>query len=83
MAKRQADETRPGWPAGVHVISVDGLDQLGVDDEGQLYWRGKKVRTSLELSTRQGWGAIVLVASAAILAVIEVLRFFGLGAFPE
>lgn len=47
-------DTPPGWPSGVRPISADGLDLIGVDGAGMLYWDGKpvEVRRRLDLS---GW----------------------------
>jgi hypothetical protein len=69
------------WPSGVHSISQDGLDFLGIDDDGQLYWDGKLVRVAspLELTTTQAWFAVFGVLSAVSLAVFDALRFFGYG----
>jgi len=44
------------WPRGVHKISQIGLDNLGVDNEGRLYWNGQMVKEAnpleLNLPTR-------------------------------
>ena len=81
MAEGQSDKSKPGWPAGVQSISFEGLDHLGVGDDGQLYWRGQKVKTAsnIELTTEQGIGAWLLIASAVVLALIEVVRVLGYG----
>jgi hypothetical protein len=39
MTKGQSQTSNPNWPGGVRAISIEGLDNLGVDDEGVLYWQ--------------------------------------------
>ena len=81
MAEGQSDQTKPGWPPGVRSISWEGIDHLGVGEDGQLYWKGKKLRTasSFELTTEQGIGAWLLIGSAVVLALIELCRVLGYG----
>lgn len=37
---QSTSDPRVGWSEGVRPISVDGLDHLGVDDDGALFWGG-------------------------------------------
>lgn len=78
--KGQSEHGNPDWPKHVRVLSIEGMDNLGVDDAGQLYWKGEKIKTAsqVELTTEQGWGAWILILSAAVLALIEAFRFFWL-----
>lgn len=59
-----------GWPAGVRPISQDGLECLGVGNDGAIYWEGKpiEVRKTLYLGRWQRIGAITLAASAVVAA---------------
>ena len=52
----------PGWPKGVHPISLEGLALIGVDDAGLLYWDGRpvEVRRRLDLSRGEKWFAVVV-----------------------
>lgn len=61
-------ETPDGWPVGVRPISGDGLDYLGVGDDGTLYWDKKPVvvRRTLDLSIWQRIGAVVVALSAVV-----------------
>ena len=58
----------PEWPAGVHALSDEGLQLLGLDRKGQLYWDGKplEVRRRFGLTWRQklATGAV----TAAVIA---------------
>ena len=64
-------DPRVGWPEGVRPISVDGLDHLGVDDDGALFWDGRpvEVRKSLTLTTMQRIGAVIVTGSAFVAGV--------------
>ena len=61
-------EQAPGWPPGVHEISVEDLGRLGINDRQELFWDGHRVeiRRRLELTTVQKWIASV-VSVCAIL----------------
>ncbi len=76
------------WPRGVHKISQIGLDNLGVDNEGRLYWNGQMVKEAnpLELTYPQEVSAIIAIVSGVVLAlatlvlaVVDTARFFGYG----
>jgi hypothetical protein len=77
-----------GWPRGVHKISQIGLDNLGVDNEGRLYWNGQMVKEAnpLELTYPQEVSAIIAIVSGVVLAVatlvlavVDTARLFGYG----
>ena len=78
-------EPHAGWPAGVRPISMDGIDHLGVGDDGTLYWDGKpvEVRKSLTLTTMQKVGALAVAASAIVgagaAAVSAYAEFMSIG----
>ena len=64
-------DPEPGAPPGVRPISLDALNHLGVDGEGNLYWIDTKVLTKkkeFRLSFFQGAVALVTALSAAIAA---------------
>ena len=83
--------TRSGnssWPRGVHKISQIGLDNLGVDNEGRLYWNGQMIKEAnpLELTYPQEVSAIIAIVSGVVLAVatlvlavVDAARLFGYG----
>ncbi|MBO1903991.1 hypothetical protein J4G37_03600 [Microvirga sp. 3-52] len=60
---------------------MEGVDQLGVDDEGNLYWAGKRleVARTITLNTFQQAIAVIGVLTAVAVALVEWLRFFGYG----
>ena len=68
---------KPWWPAGIRSISLEGLDLLGVDDEGAVYWNGNplKVAKRLDLTFWQALGAVLVTASTVAMAAVEVLTY--------
>jgi hypothetical protein len=62
---------KSSWPRGVHKISQIGLDNIGVDNEGRLYWNGQMVKEAnpLELTHQQEVSAIIAVVSGVVLAL--------------
>ena len=56
------------WPAGVKVMSLEGGDMMGVDDDGRLYWDGKPVEVAktFGLSHWQKIGAFLTVCAAIV-----------------
>jgi hypothetical protein len=79
---------KASWPRGVYKISQIGLDNLGVDDEGRLYWNGQMVKEAnpLELMHPQEVSAIIAVASGVVLALstlalaaVDTARLLGYG----
>jgi hypothetical protein len=84
----RATSGKASWPGDVHKISQIGLDNIGIDGEGRLYWNGKMVRehNPLELTYPQEVSAIVAVVSGVVLAlstlalaVIDAARLLGYG----
>jgi hypothetical protein len=82
---------KASWPRGVHKISQIGLDNIGVDEEGRLYWNGQMVKEAnpLELTHPQEVSAIIAVASGVVLAlstlalaVVDAARVLGYGHCP-
>jgi len=72
---------KPHWPPGVRSISQDGLDWIGVDDDGHLYWDGQRLAVQkITLTTGQVAIAWIGVSAAVTVAAVELLRFFGMGA---
>ena len=71
------------WPPGVRAIGIKEQDAFGVDAAGVLHWHGKpvEIKHPVTLNTTQSYFAIAAAVSAIVIAVIEVLRFFGRGAF--
>jgi hypothetical protein len=68
----------------VHKISQVGLDNIGVDNEGRLYWNGQIVKEAnpLELSHQQEVSAIIawgLALSTLALAAVDTARLLGYG----
>jgi hypothetical protein len=60
----------------VKTISIDELDQFGVDTEtNELYWRGRRVRTEMVLP---GWvkpSAFIISLATAIQAANVVVHW--------
>ncbi len=74
-------DTPKNWPRHVRSISTEGLMLLGIGDGNKLYWDGKQLemRRSLKLDWWQNLLVFFATAAALITAVVEVLRFLGLG----
>ena len=76
-------KTRPPshWPKDVRPISLKGLDLLGVDSDGKFYWDGKllETRSHFRLTKVQATFAILAALATIIMAVVDLLRFIGLG----
>ena len=84
-SKARTTSGKPSWSGGVHKISQIGLDYIGIDHEGRLYWNGHRIKEAnpLELTYPQEVSAIVAIASGVVLAVativLAVVRLFGYG----
>ncbi len=65
----------------VHTIQINELGDLGVDDEGLLFWKGAPVVTDqrVTLGIVERIAALAGATSSVVLVVVEVLRFFGIG----
>jgi hypothetical protein len=72
-------QRRNHWPADVRSISLEGLEFLGVDSTGRIYWDGKPVEITrtFSLTWWQKVGAVATVVSAVAVAVVEWLQFLG------
>ncbi|WP_292933955.1 hypothetical protein [Novosphingobium sp. PASSN1] len=71
----------PGAPEGVRPISLDALNHLGVDGEGNLYWIDTKILTAkreFKLSFYQG-----LLATLTALAAIAAAFSAGVSAYCD
>ncbi len=67
--------------SNVKTITIGQLDRLGVDGQNRLYWDGKPLVTEERIVLARWVNVSVVVGSASTLlvAVVEVLRFLGLG----
>ena len=65
------------WPAGVTPIGVEDLDRLGLNEQNQLFWDGRRVeiRNRLDLTRLQRALAIIV----SICAVLGALGGFVTG----
>lgn len=69
----------PGSPSGVRPISVDALDHLGVDGEGNLYWLDTKIlmaKKEFRLSLFQGTLATLTTLAAIVAAAAASFSAF-------
>ena len=66
------------WPQDVRSISMDGMDHLGVGNDGALYWDGKliEIRKSFDLNWWQILLAGITAVSALTVAVVEVVTLY-------
>lgn len=73
---RKADKAK--WPPGVRAITAEGLDAIGVDQKGDLYWHGKhvQVRHPLVLNFWHSVLAAGTAISAIAIGLIEAVRFY-------
>mgnify|MGYP006409608813 FL=1 len=79
-AQSNAD-SEPGAPPGVKPISVDALNHLGVDGEGNLYWIDTKILTAkkeFRLSLFQG-----MLASLTALAALTAAGAAAISAYVD
>jgi hypothetical protein len=53
-AKARATSGKSSWPRGVHKISQIGLDNIGIDQEGRLYWNGHMIKEANPLELTYG-----------------------------
>lgn len=80
--RRQPDRPRmsfeKGWPDDVWSVGIDRFDFLGVDNDGALYWDGKKVevRHPLSLTMWQRIGAVALTLSAVVGAAAAAVSAY-------
>ena len=78
--KHYAQSTTPPkahWPQNVRSISVEGLDNLGISDNGELYWDGKRleVEKKVTLNLWQNMLAAITAGSALVVAVVSVIAY--------
>ena len=62
-------EAVEGAPPGVLPISLDALNHLGVDSEGNLYWRDTQVMT-VKKEIKLSWPQWVVAIATALAAII-------------
>ncbi|WP_297812872.1 hypothetical protein [uncultured Methylophaga sp.] len=65
----------------IKSITIDELDHLGIDEDNNLYWHGKPVHIKQKIEL-ESWLNIAIISGAistVVIAIIEVLRFFGYG----
>ncbi|RWE12439.1 MAG: hypothetical protein EOS61_14950 [Mesorhizobium sp.] len=69
-----SDSTPPShWPKNVKRISMDGLDQIGIDPKtGEMYWDGQKLVTERKLANFERWLAFFATLATCVGAVVEV-----------
>ena len=70
------------WPAGVRTIGFDEVDGFGIDAGGVLHWHGKpiEIKHPVILSKTQSVLAAGAAVAALVIAALELLKFFGMGA---
>lgn len=63
--------------AKVRTISLDELDRLGIDDQNNLYWDGKSIKTEEHLVLNRWVNVSVIVSAASTLTIacFEILNF--------
>lgn len=59
------------------TVSLEELDNLEVDEDDILYWKGRRLKTHsvLDLTTAQATIAIIAAASAFSMAATDLWRF--------
>lgn len=57
------------WPAGVYMVSQDGLAMLGMDHRGNLYLDGERLYTERRLGRQERILAWILAVSAVTAAL--------------
>jgi hypothetical protein len=73
--------TKEGWPKNVRPISLDGMDRLGVSNDGKLFWDGRPIaiKKYFSLTFWQKLGAFLTVVGTFLSGVCELLKMFGIG----
>lgn len=71
--------TPPEWPEDVRPISIKGLQLLGIDNKGRLFWDGKQLQTVTRLGLFERILATLVAIGTLSMAIFDILRFFGLG----
>jgi hypothetical protein len=57
-----------GWPIGVQPISLEDLDNLGIDRDGMLYWAGRPMVMTQRMVL--SWPLRILLALAITCATL-------------
>lgn len=75
-----AQSTAPSkshWPDEVKPISLEGMDYMGVGEDGTLYWDGKPivVRRTVDLNWWQTLLAFITAMSAAIVVTVSIFEY--------
>jgi hypothetical protein len=60
--------------ARIRGIEQAELDNFGLDENDQLYWHGRKVRTSMPETI--SWLVWILTGATVISAVAQVIELF-------
>lgn len=70
----------------IHTIFTHSLDngvdgELGIDDQGRLYWNKKPVVTEQKIKLELWVNVFVIIASLATVlsAILSLLQFLGYG----
>jgi len=66
------------WPEGVHTISFDQIDNLGVGVDGLLYWDGHLIKTTrkVSLDTQERVLAWIVAGATVIAAVATAVQAY-------
>ncbi len=66
-----AQHPHENWPKGVTPIGVEDLDRLGLNEQHQLFWDGRRVeiRNRLDLTRLQRVLAIIVSVCAVLGAL--------------
>ena len=65
------------WPDGVEILSLNGLNLLGIGQDGALYLDGKRLYTERRLAAQErviAWLVAFFTAIAAIAAVWQAAK---------
>ncbi len=72
-------ETPADWPDDVKPVNWQGINLLGVSQRSNdLFWDGKRVETTKRLANFERSIAGIGATAAAILAIVDAGRAFGL-----
>ncbi len=63
MIKDETEKRSSHWPEGVSTIPLDRLDDFGIDNDDNLYWRGKPVRL-VRMISLSGWQRLAAAVTA-------------------
>lgn len=61
-----------GWPADVRIVSVEGLSHFGIGDDGEVYFKGRRLYSAKRWGILERTLAAIGVGAAVVGAIATV-----------